>query len=138
MKNKKFIIIILLVIVVFTITRRNRKDTTVSVFEGNRTVNQIVVEKITFANITKIYNDGVTTIRADVINHTRNTVNANVKVSVMDKNGNEVAKLYQIIENLEPDSSKKMSTAILGNYESEIYEIKIDFVSDEEIEEINK
>lgn len=46
--------------------------------------------------------------------------------------------MIQILENLKPNKKQVLATGILGNYTDKMYEIKIELISDEEIESLNK
>lgn len=120
MKNKKTIIIIsiifviLVIIGVIVISNGNKnKSTTI---ENNVATSEIEIQKVTFSNITKKYENGITTIRAEMINNTNNKKDFTVKIILKNEQGQEVQNMIQIVENLEPNRKKILSTGIMGDY----------------------
>lgn len=139
--NKKITVIMIIILVLVAIvasTRINKKDETITEFQNNIAKSNLVVKDITFSNIKKTYNEGITTINADVVNNTKRVKNANVQINVIDKNGNKVTSMIQILENLTPGKKQVLSTGIMGNYTDKMYEIEIKLISDKEIEAYNK
>ena len=121
MKNKKAIIIILIIVVVILIilgvknilNNNKNKSTTI---ENNVATSEIEIQKVTFSNITKKYENGITTIRAEMINNTNNKKDFTVKIILKNEQGQEVQNMIQIVENLEPNKKKILSTGIMGDY----------------------
>ena len=141
MKNKKKIIIIIAVILVIvtivTITRiRKKEDKTKTIFENEKANSEIVLEDIEFKNITKIYDGGVTKIKADVYNNTSYIKDINVEIILKDENGNKVKSMIQAIEGIEPGKKKILQTGITGDY-TNIKDVKFNVLSDEEIQQYN-
>lgn len=120
MKNKKTIIIISIIVVilviigVIVISNGNKKKSTT--IENNVATNEIEIQKVTFSNITKKYENGITTIRAEMINNTNNKKDFTVKIILKNEQGQEVQNMIQIVENLEPNRKKILSTGIMGDY----------------------
>lgn len=120
MKNKKTIIIISIIVVILVIigvivisNGNKNKSTTI---ENNVATSEIEIQKVTFSNITKKYENGITTIRAEMINNTNNKKDFTVKIILKDEQGQEVQNMIQIVENLEPNRKKILSTGIMGDY----------------------
>lgn len=142
MSKKKKIIILLLIIVLIAIiilmiamgnkTKEERRTT----FEGETANSNIKIEDIEFTDITKKYENGVTTIRANILNNTNQTKNINVKIILKDENGNEINSMIQAIENIEPDRKKVLSTGIMGNY-TDVKDIEFEVLSDSELSQYN-
>lgn len=120
MKNKKTIIIISIIVVILVIigvivisNGNKNKSTTI---ENNVATSEIEIQKVTFSNITKKYENGITTIRAEMINNTNNKKDFTVKIILKNEQGQEVQNMIQIVENLEPNRKKILSTGIMGDY----------------------
>ena len=120
MKNKKTIIIISIIVVILVIigviiisNGNKNKSTTI---ENNVATSEIEIQKVTFSNITKKYENGITTIRAEMINSTNNKKDFTVKIILKNEQGQEVQNMIQIVENLEPNRKKILSTGIMGDY----------------------
>lgn len=120
MKNKKTIIIISIIVVILVIigvivisNGNKNKSTTI---ENNVATSEIEIQKVTFSNITKKYESGITTIRADMINNTNNKKDFTVKIILKNEQGQEVQNMIQVVENLELNKKKVLSTGIMGDY----------------------
>ena len=142
MKNKKMIIIIIAVILVIvtivTITRitSKKEDKTKTTFENGKAISEVVLEDIEFKDITKIYDGGVTTIKADVYNNTNSIKDINVEIILKDENGNKVKSMIQAIEGIEPERKKILQTGITGDY-TNIKNVEFNVLSDLEIQQYN-
>ena len=122
-------VILIIIIIVNVVSNKgtkieNKTDTTI---ENNKATNDISVEEIQFKEITKVYDSGITTIRAKMYNTTKETKNVTVKIILKDENGNELKNMMQVVENLEPNREKVLSTGIAGDY-SGVKEIKFEIV----------
>lgn len=128
MKNKKLLIaiaiIILIIAVVFLTKNKNTTETTI---ENNVATNNITIDKVTFSNITKVYENGITTLSAKINNNTNQTKSFTVNITLKNDQGETVQSLTQIVENIEGGKSKILSTGILGDY-SNIKDIKFELV----------
>lgn len=131
MKNKKTIIIISIIVVILVIigvivisNGNKNKSTTI---ENNVATSEIEIQKVTFSNITKKYENGITTIRAEMINNTNNKKDFTVKIILKNEQGQEVQNMIQIVENLEPNRKKILSTGIMGDY-TNIKEIEFEVI----------
>lgn len=133
--NKKVVITIVLAIVVivgiFFIVKNANSNKTEFKGEG-KTQNDIKVNNIEFKDITKEYDNGITTIRANVYNHTKETKSINAKIILKNDKGEELTTMIQKIENIEPERKKLLATGIMGDY-SNVSKIEIVEISDDEI-----
>lgn len=141
MKNKKMIIIIIAIIVVIvtivTVTTMNKKeDKTKTTFENEKATSEVVLEDIEFKDITKTYDGGVTTIKANVYNNTNSIKDINVEIILKDENGNKVKSMIQAIEGIEPGRKKILQTGITGDY-TNIKDVEFNVLSDVEIQQYN-
>ena len=82
MNKKKIIgiIIILIALVILSIIIFKPKGETKTTIENETAQNSVILEDIEFKNITKKYEEGITTIRAEIYNNTKKTKNINVKI----------------------------------------------------------
>lgn len=129
--NKKniFIGIAIVIIIVAGVILVKSKDTPETTIENEVAIKDVEVDKVTFSNITKKYEKGITTLSAKMTNNTSKTKNFTVNIILEDDNGKEVQKLTQVVENLETGKSKILSTGIMGDY-SNIKEVKFELVDD--------
>jgi regulatory protein YycI of two-component signal transduction system YycFG len=131
--NKKGIIfiigaILLVIIVIVILVNANKKvDVPNVTIENNEAKGDAVVEQIQFKDITKVYESGITTIRANMYNTTDTVKNVTVKIILKDEKGNELKNMIQVVENLLPNKVKVLSTGIAGDY-SKVSEIKFEIV----------
>lgn len=128
-KKYIFIAIIIVTIIVVGVFLVRTKDTSETTIENEIATNDVEVDKVTFSNITKKYEDGITTLSAKMTNNSSKTKNFTVNITLKDDNGNTVQKLTQVIENLETGKSKVLSTGIMGDY-SYIKDIKFEVIND--------
>ena len=137
--NKKIIIIsiILVIAIIFAITRTNKNSKKVNIeLSENNTIENITLEEIEFKDIGINYEEGITTIKANVYNNTKETKSINVKITLKDENGNEIKTMIQIIENIEPNRKKLLQTGTLGDY-TKAKDIQFEVLSDKEVEQYN-
>lgn len=128
-QKKKIIVIVLIIlliilIILFKPKSKNKTETTI---ENNIATSEVEVEDVTFSDIKKVYENGITTLSATMINNTKVTKNFTIKIILKDDNGKELESLEQIVENLEPGRKKVLTTGILGDY-SKIKDIKFEVV----------
>lgn len=143
MKDKKksiavaivIVILIIGIIVIVNIAKKNndRKAT----FEGNTATSNVVLEDIEFKNIKKSYENGVTSIRAEVYNNTSRVKSIHVKISLKDDSGKEIASMIQNLEGIEAGRKKILQTGMMGDY-SQVKDVEFTILSDSQINEINK
>lgn len=121
--GKKQIIILSVVFVVIAIiitmflllkTKSNNKTS----FDGENAIDVVELEKVEFSNITKKYENGITTIEADILSNNKNKKDLIIEIILKDDNLEEVERMRQVIENIEPGRKKRLQTAILGDYSS--------------------
>ena len=129
--NKKYIIIgiAIVIIIVIGVLLVKSKDTPETTIENEVATNDVEVDKVTFSNITKKYENGITTLSAKMKNNTSKSKNFTVNITLKDDEGNIVQSLTQVVENLEAGKSKVLSTGIVGDY-SYIKNIKFEVVND--------
>lgn len=138
-KKKAYVIVALIVIAIIAIaiyivkTNLDRKTS----FEGENATSNVVLERIEFKNITKTYEAGITTIRADVYNNTKVTKDINVQIILKDENGKEIKNMIQAIEEIEPGRKKILQTGITGDYTS-IKDVEFKVLEDKDLEQYNK
>lgn len=129
--NKKKILILIVIVAVITIVviftkNRNRPET---IIENEVAKNNVEINKVTFSDITKKYENGITTLSAKMTNNTNKTKKFTVQIVLRDNNGKEVQKLTQVVENLEKDKTKILSTGIVGDY-TNIKDIRFELIDD--------
>lgn len=129
--NKKKILILIVIVAVITIVviftkNRNRPET---IIENEVAKNNVEINKVTFSDITKKYENGITTLSAKMTNNTNKTKKFTVQIVLIDDNGKEVQKLTQVVENLEKDKTKILSTGIVGDY-TNIKDIRFELIND--------
>lgn len=143
MKDKKKLIILLAIILIFVILivliinsvkKSNNRKTS---FEGNTATSDVVLEDIEFKNITKNYENGVTSIRADVYNNTKKVKDINVKIILKNDSGKEIASMIQTIEGIEAGRKKILQTGMTGDY-TQVEDIEFKVLSNDEINKINQ
>lgn len=118
--NKKWVILVIVLIVGMIIglvvalsgDKKQEKDE-----------NVLKLNDIEFTNITKEYDEGITTIRAEAKNNTEETKSVNVKITLKDAEGNVVIEAEQYLENIEPGKKKLLATGITGDYSNATVEL---------------
>ncbi len=122
-KNKKLItaILIVLIVIVVIITvivniNKKAKEKTETTIKDNVAENDVVIEDVTFSEITKVYDGGITNLSAKMLNNTKDVKNFTVQIVLKDETGKEVKSMMQVVENLEPGRVKVFTTGIAGDY----------------------
>ena len=113
------VITIMIGIILVMFIRNNNdevKDKPNTTIEDGKADNDVVVDNVTFSNITKIYDGGLTTLSAEMLNNTDKTKSFKLEIILKDDDNNKVKSVMQIIENLEPDRIKILTTGIAGDY----------------------
>lgn len=129
MNLKKILIVIsIIVVLIFVVSLAVSKDTTETKIENGTATSEVEIEKVTFSEITKKYENGITTISAKMTNNASKTKNFTVNITLKDDDGKTVQSLTQVVENLEEGKSKILSTGILGNL-SNINNIEFEVVN---------
>ncbi|MGE5455496.1 MAG: hypothetical protein ACM3O4_00095 [Ignavibacteriales bacterium] len=122
MKNKKIIfivsgIILLLIIGTFVIINYNNlNDQPGTELNDGKSNEDVIIDKVTFSEITNTYNGGITTLSAKMLNNTKETKNFKIKIILKDENGLEIKSMMQVVENLQPGKTKVLTTGIGGDY----------------------
>lgn len=130
MNSKKLLIIIAIIILVVVIVFLVKpKDTTETTIENNVATSDVEIDKVTFSDITKVYENGITTLSAKMTNNTSKTKNFTVNITLKNEKGEVVQSLTQVVENLETGRSKILSTGIMGDY-SNIKDIKFELAKE--------
>jgi len=133
MNRNKYIIIIsaILLIVIFTLILNNGKKKVADVvdvtIQDNKAIGNVNIEEIEIKDITRVYEAGITTIRAKMYNKTDSVKNVTIKIILKDENGNELKNMMQVVENIYPNKEKVLSTGIAGDY-SKVSEIKFEIM----------
>lgn len=121
MKKKNIIIAIIVVLLIVVIAlilghSKKPKDVVNTTIENNQAKNDISIQDIEIKDITKVYDSGITTIRANMYNTTNEVKNVTVKIILKDAQGNELKNMVQVVENLQPNRVKVLSTGLAGDY----------------------
>ncbi|MFV0249528.1 MAG: FxLYD domain-containing protein [Bacilli bacterium] len=121
--NKKKILIISIIVaiivvllVIFIVNKNKPKEQSNTIIENNEANTNVVLDDITFSYITKIFDEGITTITSKMKNNTDEIKNFQLEIIFIDDDGNKVKSVMQIVENLEPNRIKILTTGIAGNY----------------------
>ena len=140
MKNKKIIILIivilLIIVTIVTIIRNTKKGKQNTTFENNIATSEIILQDIEFKNIRKEFNNGITTIRAEAYNNTKEQKSINVKIILKDNTGKELTSMIQSLEGITPEGKKILQTGIVGDY-SNIDNIEFKVLSNSDVEIYN-
>ncbi len=122
-KNKKLvtailIVLIAIVVIITVIININKKENekTETTIKDNVAENDVVIEDVTFSEITKVYDGGITNLSAKMLNNTKEVKNFTVQIVLKDETGKEVKSMMQVVENLEPGRVKVFTTGIAGDY----------------------
>lgn len=122
-KNKKLvtailIVLIAIVVIITVIVNINKKENekTETTIKDNVAENDVVIEDVTFSEITKVYDGGITNLSAKMLNNTKEVKNFTVQIVLKDETGKEVKSMMQVVENLEPGRVKVFTTGIAGDY----------------------
>jgi len=131
--NKKSIIflvcaILVIVVSIIVLINSNKKvEVTDITIEDNKATEAAKIQEIEIKDITKVFESGITTIRAKMYNRTDSVKNVTFKIILKDENGNELKNMVQVVENLYPNKEKVLSTGIAGDY-SKVSEIKFEII----------
>lgn len=129
-KQKKLVIVLFVIVIISFIIifiTKGRKKTDIKI-ENDIATTEIEIEDVTFSNIKKVYENGITTITANMKNNTKKTKDFTIEIILKDESGKEVQRLTQVVENLEAEKTKKLSTGIMGDY-SNIKDIQFKVVN---------
>lgn len=131
-KTKKFILIVIAVVIIAAIAvivnnNGKAKEVTDVTIENNKANNDVNIEEIEIKDITKVYDSGITTITAKMYNRTEQVKNVTIKIILKDVFGNELKNMIQVVENLQPNREKVLSTGIAGDY-SDVKDVKFEIM----------
>ena len=133
--DKKILLVVFILIIIVVITtmiiRNNKGDSS----GDNNEKSKIVIDGMEIYDITKKFENGITSVNACVKSNLKTS--ANLKIILKDNTGKEVASIIHIVEGLVPEKEKKISAGITGDY-SQIEDIEFVVISDEKINEYNK
>ena len=114
---KKIIVIPILLLGIFLVTGcGNKKNNSVKLDDNGSTNVELKIEEVSFSNINKVYENGVTYISATMNNLTDKELSFNVQVILKDENGKVLRTLEQIVEDLSIYHSEILKVGIVGNY----------------------
>ena len=114
---KKIIVIPILLLGIFLVTGcGNKKNNSVKLDDNGSTNVELKIEEVSFSNINKVYENGITTISASMKNLTKETLNFEVEVILKDNSGKVVKSLKQNVEDLRTDRKQTLKVGIVGNY----------------------
>lgn len=125
---KKYLIIILCLFIVTGCMSKNKKETEIKLDKSGNTKEEVKTNDLTFNDIKLNYNGSITLLTSNIKNTTNKTKNIKVTI-ILKKDNKEVKKLNQIIENIEPNSNKKINVGIVGDY-SEIKDVEFKIVEE--------
>lgn len=125
---KKYLIIILCLFIVTGCMSKNKKETEIKLDKSGNTKEEVKTNDLTFNDIKLNYNGSITLLTSNIKNTTNKAKNIKVTI-ILKKDNKEVKKLNQIIENIEPNSNKKINVGIVGDY-SEIKDVEFKIVEE--------
>ncbi len=125
---KKYLIIILCLFIMTGCMSKNKKETEIKLDKNGNTKEEVKTNDLTFNDIKLNYNGSITLLTSNIKNTTNKTKNIKVTI-ILKKDNKEVKKLNQIIENIEPNSNKKINVGIVGDY-SEIKDVEFKIVEE--------
>lgn len=125
---KKYLIIILCLFIVTGCMSKNKKETEIKLDKNGNTKEEVKTNDLTFNDIKLNYNGSITLLTSNIKNTTNKAKNIKVTI-ILKKDNKEVKKLNQIIENIEPNSNKKINVGIVGDY-SEIKDVEFKIVEE--------
>lgn len=125
---KKYLIIILCLFIMTGCMSKNKKETEIKLDKNGNTKEEVKTNDLTFNDIKLNYNGSITLLTSKIKNTTNQTKNIKVTI-ILKKDNKEVKKLNQIIENIEPNSNKKINVGIVGDY-SEIKDVEFKIVEE--------
>lgn len=94
--------------------KKSQSETSIN-SDGTATID-VIVSDVTFSDVNLDYEDGVTTLTANMKNNTKDVKNFTLNIILKDEANNEVKKLRQIVENLDSNKTKVLEIGILGYY----------------------
>jgi len=84
------------------------------------------IDGIEISNIQLTHKDGLTVLLADIKNNTgKKTSLKKIDVTLLDKEGKELAKISGLIEEMEIDGTTQLNTVVTSDY-ANVYDFKVD------------
>ncbi len=118
---KKVVVIVLVIILGITgviIINNNKKveEQRKTELKDGKSEEDVILDKVTFSEITNNYDGGITNLTAKMLNNTEEVKNFAVEVILKDDNGEKLDSMIRVVENLEPNRPKVFTTGIAGDY----------------------
>lgn len=118
---KKVVVIVLVIILgvtsVIIINNNNKvEEQRKTELKDGKSEEDVILDKVTFSEITNTYEGGVTTLTAKMVNNTEKVKNFTVEVILKDNNGEKLDSMIRVVENLQPNRPKVFTTGIGGDY----------------------
>ncbi len=124
MKKKQIIIGVILLIsiasMIILIVNNNKKrieKKTESTIEDGAVQNDVEIQSLNFSNIKLTYENGITTLTANVKATKKTVTSAMVKILFVDESGTEIKDTVQVIEEV-TTKGKVFTTGFVGNYQN--------------------
>ncbi len=134
MKKKQIIIGVILLIsiasMIIIIVNNNKKrveDKRESTVENGTIEKDIEIENITFSKAQLKYENGITTLTANVKSK-KDIASITIKIIFLDETGNEIKNTVQVVENITV-KEQVFATGFVGNYET-VKQVKFEIVKE--------
>jgi len=109
--------LILGTIITIVIVNNNKlKDQPKVELKDGKSNEDVILDKVTFSDITTSYDSGVTTLTAKMLNNTEKIKNIKVEIILKDDDDNKLKSMFQVVEDLQPGRPKVLTTGIAGDY----------------------
>ena len=108
---KKITNVLLIILALVIVSGCNNK--TVKLDKNGTTKKNVVTEKMTFKNINLVYEDGITTLTADIIKNNNKEAKL-VTINLNNEDGKPIKKISQIID--PSDDINILTVGIIGDY----------------------
>lgn len=109
-----FMLLAIMLVTGCSCEKKSQSETSIS-SDGTATID-VIVSDVTFSDVKLDYEDGVTTLTANMKNNTKDVKNFTLNIILKDEANNEVKKLRQIVENLDSNKIKVLEIGIFGYY----------------------
>lgn len=110
------VLIGIILVIIMNMNKDNTKEQPTAFIEDDKAENNVVVDNVTFSEITKVYDGGITNLSAKMTNNTNVSKSFTIKIILKNDDGKEVKSMMQVVENLEPNKTKVFTTGIAGDY----------------------
>lgn len=130
---KKIILIIVAFLILGAVTtvvivnNKKHKDQPKVELKDGKGEEDVILDKVTFSDITTTYDSGVTTLTAKMMNNTDQIKNFKVEISLKDNEDNKLKSMFQVVEDLQPGKPKILTTGIAGDF-SDITKVEFKIV----------